>query len=640
MLDALYDSFCGVTDLARPLELLGQAGGGGNFGGGGGGGGGGGAGGGGGSGGGELIVWLIRFTIHYPQYGIPLIIAIVAVLYYGKKAERNVRITRTIRRGRKKQEDSLRQASLQTIRQRDVSFDQATFLRRAANAFVTTQYAWSEQNLHTCRAFISDGVHERFDLYIAMQKAENIRNRMKEVRVTQQEIVAVTSDRHFDMIHVRFTAAAISYNEDLQSGRRVSGNSDRTQISFTEIWSFSRRPGVQTNPDASLLDGACPNCGGPVEIVDRAACPQCESIVNSGKYDWVLAEITQDEEWVVPPAHHQVAGWEQLAAKDPGLNFQHLEDRASVIFWRSLMAVYFDDVRYAAPILAKDQQTVPTLWDLGKGRFWKTPAVGSVQVVQCEPSADDADFDHIHVLVRWSATRAEGDRRRPRLVDHQRVYSHTLVLKRRNGVKSSSDQAFASFGCQGCGAPIDVGKADVCEFCQSALNDGSTDWVLETVQPYNAMAAFRREESRDETLNERGAIERFETDRLLNEPELLAGLARMVAVDGELHATEKEYLTDLARRRGVSTDRLKQIFSTAVADDQPVQLPDGPEQTRLFMDHLIRAALIDGRITRHEEQLLWQVGRQLNWEKADLKYAIARNRTKLYQQAKTVLRRR
>ena len=112
----------------------------------------------------------------------------------------------------------------------------------------------------------------------------------------------------------------------------------------------------------------------------------------------------------------------------------------------------------------------------------------------------------------------------------------------------------------------------------------------------------------------------------------------MIASDGELHAKEKHYLTDLAKRRGVPSDRLKQIFSTAVADEQPLQLPQGREQANAFMDHLIRAALIDGRITRHEQKLLLQVCQPLEWEQADLKYAIARNRNKLYQQAKTILR--
>lgn len=634
MLEAVCNPFLELLDPAWSFDLLGQAGGGGNYGGSSSGSGGG------GGGGGELIYWLIRFTIHYPQYGIPLIIVIAIVLYYGKQAERDVRVTRTIRRGRKAQEEALRNSAIQAIRQRDPDFDETIFLQRADNAFRTTQHAWSEQNLRICRAFISDGVHERFDLYIAMQKAENIRNCMKDVRVTRHEIVAVTSDHHFDTIHVRITASAISYNEDLKSDRRVSGGSDRVPITFTEIWSFSRRPGVHTNPNASLLEGACPNCGGPVDIVDRAACPQCESIVNSGSYDWVLAEITQDEEWVVPLSRHQVAGWEQLAAKDPGLNFQHLEDRASVIFWRSLMAVYFDDIAYAAPVLAKEQPAIPEVWDLGKSRFWKTPAVGVVEVLRCEPATADTAFDRIQILVRWSGTRAEGERRSARLLDLQRIYSHTLTLKRCSDAKSSSDRAFLSFSCQGCGAPIDVGKTDVCDFCQSPLNDGSNDWVLESVQHYNAMAAYQRDDTRDATRNQGGDVERLESDRLLNEPDLLAALARMIASDGELHAKEKEYLTDLARRRGVPMDRLKQIFSTATADDQPIQLPQGRAQANTFMDHLIRAALIDGRITRHEQTLLLRVCEQLDWERADLKYAVARNRNKLYQQAKKILRKK
>ena len=177
----------------------------------------------------------------------------------------------------------------------------------------------------------------------------------------------------------------------------------------------------------------------------------------------------------MPPAQHQIAGWEQLAAKDAGLNFQHLEDRASVIFWRSLMAIYFDEIKYAAPVLDAARSDLPKLWNLSDGRFWKTPAVGAVEVTRCEPAVDGELFDRIQVLVRWSATRAEGDRRQPKLLDQQRIYSHVLVLKRRTGVTSNTDQAFSSFSCQGCGAPIDIGKADACQFCQSPLNDGSTD---------------------------------------------------------------------------------------------------------------------------------------------------------------------
>jgi predicted RNA-binding Zn-ribbon protein involved in translation (DUF1610 family)/uncharacterized tellurite resistance protein B-like protein len=612
------------------VRLLAQAGGGGDFGGGGSGGG---VGDSGGDGSGEIIYWLIVFTIHYPQYGIPLSILIAFLFYYAKKSGTDFHVTRTIRRGRKFQEDGLRTSAIGSIQQRDPDFDQETFLQRVANGFVATQAAWSEQDLRRCRAFISDGVRERFELYIAMQKTENIRNRMKDVEVRESEIVSITSDRHFDTIHVRITASAISYKEDLQTGRRVAGNSD----TFPEVWSFSRRPGVKTNPQASILSGRCPNCGGPVEIVDKAECRQCQSIVNSGQYDWVLAEITQHEEWVVPPTQHVVSGWDELQQRDPGSNFQHLEDRASVIFWRSLMAVYFDDLRYAAPVLEAGATSVPKLWAQNAGEFWKTPAVGVVEIVQCVPSRTD-EFDRIYVLVRWSATRAKGERTQPTLIGIQRIYSHVLVLKRKAGVTSKADQAFASFSCTGCGASIDIGRTSSCSFCGAALNDGSGDWILETVITHNMMEELRREDQDDQKIEGQGGVERLEADRLLNEPELLTALARILTVDGELHEKERQHIMALAESRGVSKSRLKTIFATATSNDIPITVPQDRQQANAFMDHLLRAALVDGKVTRSEQDLLLQAGSQIGWSAADLKIALGRTRTELFQQAKKIIR--
>lgn len=626
-----------TSQFINVCSLLAQAGGGGSYGGGGGGGGGFGGGGSGGGGDGALIAWLIQFTIHYPHLGIPLICAGLFVLYQLKQAESGHRITRTIRRGRKLQESELRDDALDRIHERDPAFTEELFLERVRNGFLKTQHAWSDQVLGSCRAFISDGVHERFSLYIRMQQEENIRNRMKEVQVTQADIVCVTSDPHFDTIHVRITASAISYDEDLTSGRRVGRYSDTAPILFTEIWSFSRRPGVPTNPTASAMEGRCPSCGGNVEIVDRARCPHCKSVVNSGQYDWVLAEITQDEEWVVPPARHQVSGWEQISQRDPGLNFQHVEDRASVIFWRALMAVYFDDHSFAAPVLHRSLKAVPQYWNRGSGQFWKTPAVGVVEVTSAQPAAGE-DQDRLMVLVRWSATPATGDRRRPKLTGDQRIYSHVMILTRSAQATSSPDQSFASSHCQNCGGPIEPGQSGECGYCSTPLNDGSQDWVLEQVARYDPVHAWSTEDRRDDALARRGITERLETDRLLNEPELLSALSMILAADGELHAKEREYITDLATRRGVPKDRLKQIFASAQAKDSRLTLPEDDRQARVLMDHLIRGALIDGRITRSEQKLLNQAAAQLGWSRADFNMALARCKRELYQQAKQIIR--
>jgi len=241
---------------AVSAELIAQAGGGGSFGGSSRGEGGGNGSGGGGDG--ARFYLLIRITFEQPLIGVPIWIVIAVVLYHSKKAGTDYRITRTIRRGRKFQEEHLRNSVIGRIQQRDPNFELATFLQRVANGFTIIQHAWSEQDLSSCRAFMSDGVIERFELYIAMQQAEGIRNRLRDVNIVNSEVVSVTSDQHFDSIHVRITAPAICYNQSLESGRRVSGHSDKAPIKFTEIWSFSRCPGAETNPDAGrwrLLTG-------------------------------------------------------------------------------------------------------------------------------------------------------------------------------------------------------------------------------------------------------------------------------------------------------------------------------------------------------------------------------------------------
>ncbi len=129
-------------------------------------------------------------------------------------------------------------------------------------------------------------------------------------------------------------------------------------------------------------------------------------------------------------------------------------------------------------------------------------------------------------------------------------------------------------------------------------------------------------------------------NRFLNEPELLTALSRILMVDGELHEKERQHITGLAERRGVPESRLKTIFATATSNDIPINVPQDRQQANAFMDHLLRAALVDGTVTRSEQDLLLQAGSQIGWSAADLKIALGRTRSELFQQAKKIIRER
>src|SRR5205814_3751548 len=83
-----------------------------------------------------------------------------------------------------------------------------------------------------------------------------------------------------------------------------------------------------------LLEGNCPNCSGGIAINQVEKCAFCGAMLRSGRFDWVLAEITQASVWRGEDTYHPPSGLPLIRARDPGFNRVALEDRASVIFWR------------------------------------------------------------------------------------------------------------------------------------------------------------------------------------------------------------------------------------------------------------------------------------------------------------------
>lgn len=291
-----------------------------------------------------------------------------------------------------------------------------------------------------------------------MQKSEGMRQRIDRLDVVEAKFVAVHSESQFDTIHVMFVASAVISDERLGQARATGAGAARKV--FSEVWSFARRHGAITSQRTSVLAGQCPHCGVSLEIVDKAQCAHCESFLNAGYDDWVLAEITQDCEWLVADSAAHIPGWNELISADLGLSLQQLEDRASVVFWRCLMSLYFQQPAMAAPVLSPRLSGIPEVWRVSGEGFWKRPAMGSVEVVRCLPACSADDFDRAVVLLRWSGTKATGDRIASRLLNHQSIYAHEVTLIRRPGVQSKVEATFSAFSCRACGAPIDVAGAE------------------------------------------------------------------------------------------------------------------------------------------------------------------------------------
>jgi rubrerythrin len=234
-----------------------------------------------------------------------------------------------------------------------------------------------------------------------------------------------------------------------------------TKQAFYEVYSFTRKLGSKTNTKNNWLKGQCPNCGFvPDNFSETNKCPSCGSIYNSGEFDWVLSEITQQEEWQAGSAE-DIEGLAELEGENLSINREVIEDRASYLFWRWLYA----RIKGTPAPLARDAS--PEMLNTvqgGKEQLYNT-SVGSVDLISVQRENSDAVAD---VKVQWSTAMIKDQE--PYHQEHNFILKMPLVQKNPYGL--------ADHSCNSCGGPLPETDALKCSYCGSELPATVTDWQL------------------------------------------------------------------------------------------------------------------------------------------------------------------
>lgn len=591
---------------------------------------------GGGSGGGDggdvyLLYLLLNLCFRYPAVGIPLLI-LVAVFYF--KFGGTVQARRqggVIRRGREVQTATAIEQAFAGIRARDASFTPEHLLSRLKKAFFVVQEDWSRQALRAARAFMSDGMVERFELQFMEQRERGIRNEMRDVQVQSIAVAQAECDALFDTVTVKITASAVDLTVDLKTGARISGGPAAQP--FTEFWSFVRRPTAQTQERDGLMEGNCPNCGALLVLNESARCSACGAVVRSGEYDWILTEITQACEWVAAePA--AVPGVEALRAEDPALCVQHLEDRASVMFWRYAMALRqgrTDPIRkMAVESFCDEWRTRCEPNAEGRRRFFGECAVGAVET---EGILHGADYDRAVMGVRWSgASYSVKAGEPPRREAEAHVIYDLFVMIRKHGVKTDASLTLSSAHCPSCGAAVRDETANACAYCGSVLNDGSADWVLENIlKVYTPEAQALREQLR---ATDPAMLQR----RSMSSMEQAGWMVQVMLADGEISDREMDTLLHFAERRQIPRPRIDALITAMRAGQLSAPAPSTQEEANEWLDSMAEMVLADGTISPKEKEAMVNMARRLHFRDADIQQIINRKRTQLYQQGKVLLK--
>ena len=175
----------------------------------------------------------------------------------------------------------------------DAAFSFDAFRARAGQAFMALQAAWCNQNLDGGRGFLSPGAYFAWSAQLETMAAEGRRNVMEHVEVRGIDALRIVHGRVFDDLTVRISAVAADFEID-KDNRIVFG--DRTVRPFNEDWTFQRSIGVATSGKPGTLENTCPSCGAPVALTQIGECRYCKAAVTSGKFDWVVSRIEQEDD--------------------------------------------------------------------------------------------------------------------------------------------------------------------------------------------------------------------------------------------------------------------------------------------------------------------------------------------------------
>jgi inner membrane protein import complex subunit Tim44-like protein len=173
---------------------------------------------------------------------------------------------------------------------RDQSFSWPGFQGRVGVVFQALHQGWAERDWKIARPYVSDLLFQSQLYWIEEYRRQHLVNKTDAARIVEIQMSNVTSDKHYDAITVRVFATGFDHTTR-EDGALVSG-SRTTAREYSEYWTFMR----SREPTAPKADAAqCPNCGAALAISMAGSCEHCSVKVTSGRFDWVLSRIEQDE---------------------------------------------------------------------------------------------------------------------------------------------------------------------------------------------------------------------------------------------------------------------------------------------------------------------------------------------------------
>ncbi|HEY6320767.1 MAG TPA: TIM44-like domain-containing protein, partial [Thermoanaerobaculia bacterium] len=179
------------------------------------------------------------------------------------------------------------------LQQADPASGEQPLAARLQLIYTELNPAWTALDLRPVRGFVSDGLFDYLQYWIAAYQHQGLSNQLRDMRLTRRQLAKVVRDRHYDAVTFRIWASGRDFTVRQANGEVVGGNPNADR-DYSEYWTLIRGAAVRGAPRA---DKNCPNCGAPLEVNMAGQCTHCDAKITSGEFDWVLSKIEQDESY-------------------------------------------------------------------------------------------------------------------------------------------------------------------------------------------------------------------------------------------------------------------------------------------------------------------------------------------------------
>lgn len=424
----------------------------------------------------ELILRLLfELLIHYPKIGIPLLL-VLAFLYwnYTRQNASEAAFSQLREWSANNNVRGSGPANLEVLRNKDPRFSETLFLD-FVNLLYTRARLLSGNDLNPIGAYLAADLRASLEGSSALSRVIPGAMRVVEVRVGENNHrVVVEIEANLDNLYV------------------------------VEHLFLQRKNEVPTPAPEAVYRFACPNCGNSAPVDRQGRCSTCETVVNNGRFGWILTAIQRQHSANKPPLALGGGGVElgtdlptrkspeagkvlaAIAQADPAFSWETMQKRIESTFLELQSAWTLGQWEKARPLESDALFGQHQLWMEAYAREGLRNVLEEVKVERIELARAQRDSYFDTLTVRIFATMkdftirlsdqalVEGDRKT------SRRFSEYWTFVRRTGVTSKAREEKT---CPNCAAPLDrVNQAGVCEYCDAAITRGDFDWVLSRIE--------------------------------------------------------------------------------------------------------------------------------------------------------------